>query len=107
MTTTAKTLDTIVGLVRAELPKHFTSDFIISDVQVEHRPGTQEEGYFFVVVIFEDGHPSWAWKKGGLSKTRCTVSLMRPGSSRIRSFPSPTGASFSHDRARKLVGNPH
>ena len=57
MTTAAKTLDTIVGLVRAELPKHFTSDFIISDVQVEHRPGTQEEGYFFVVVIFEDGHP--------------------------------------------------
>ncbi len=58
MTTTAKTLETVVGLVRAELPKHFSPGFIVNDVQAEHRPGTQEEGYFYVLVTLEDGHPN-------------------------------------------------
>ncbi|MDE2787086.1 MAG: hypothetical protein OXL37_10530 [Chloroflexota bacterium] len=58
MPTTVKTIETIVGLIRAELPRHFSPDFIINDVQAEHRPGTQEEGYFYVLVTLEDGHPN-------------------------------------------------
>ncbi len=58
MTTTAKSLETVIGLVRAELPEHFSPDFIVNDVQAEHRPGTEEEGYIHVLVILEDGHPN-------------------------------------------------
>ena len=42
MPTTAKTLETVVGIIRSELPKHFPSDFIVNDVQAEHRPGPEE-----------------------------------------------------------------
>lgn len=57
MTTSTDTLSHAVRIVRAELPKHLSDGFKITDVQSEWLPGPDCEDYIHINVILDDHHP--------------------------------------------------
>ena len=57
MTTSADILKEAARIVRNELPKHLSDDFVINNVQAESLPGPDCEDYIHVMVILEDNHP--------------------------------------------------
>ena len=57
MTANPETLEKISGVVRAELPKYLSQEFVIHDVLAQNRPGPDDEDYVHVRVVLEDGHP--------------------------------------------------
>ena len=57
MSANAETLQKIAGIIRDELPKYLSYDFIINDVKAENRPGPDEEDFVHIWVILEDDHP--------------------------------------------------
>ena len=58
MTMTTDILKEAARIVRTELPKHLSADFVINDVEAESQPGPYCEDYIHVNVILEDGHPA-------------------------------------------------
>ena len=50
-------------IVRNELPKHFSADFVVSDVEAKSLLGPDEEDYIHVNVILADGHPKLEARK--------------------------------------------
>ncbi len=52
-----ETLEKIVGIIRGQLPKYLSRDFVICDVKAENRPGPDDEDFVHVRVILEDDHP--------------------------------------------------
>ena len=57
MATNPQTLEKISGIVKAELPKYLSHEFVIFDVLAQNRPGPEEEDYVHVRVVLEDDHP--------------------------------------------------
>lgn len=57
MTADADTLIEISRVIRTELPKYLSSEFVIHDVTAQNRPGPDAEDYVHVRVILEDDHP--------------------------------------------------
>ena len=57
MTANPETLERITTVVRAELPKYLSDEFIIYDVRAQNRPGPDDEDYVHVRVVLEDDHP--------------------------------------------------
>ena len=54
---TGENLAEAIRIVRAELPKHLSNQFVVDDVRAESLPGPDDEDYIHVNVIMEDGHP--------------------------------------------------
>lgn len=57
MTANPQTLEKITAIIRAEVPKYLSSEFIVNDVRAENRPGPDDEDYVFIRVVLEDDHP--------------------------------------------------
>ena len=57
MTTDPETLETISGLIRAQLPKYLSEEVVIYDVVAQNRPGPDDEDCVHVRVVLEDDHP--------------------------------------------------
>ena len=57
MAANPETLGKISTVIRAELPKYLSYEFVIYDVKAQNRPGPDEEDYVHVRVILEDDHP--------------------------------------------------
>ena len=56
MTANTETLEKISSVIRAELPKYLSHEFVIYDVTAENRPGPDDEDYVHIQVILEDDH---------------------------------------------------
>ena len=57
MTANPETLEKISGVIRTELPKYLSQEFVIHGVTAQNRPGPDDEDYVHVRVILEDDHP--------------------------------------------------
>ena len=57
MTANVETLEKISGIIRAELPKYLSQEFVIHEVTAQNRPGPDAEDYVHVRVVLEDNHP--------------------------------------------------
>ena len=57
MTANPETLEKISNVIRTELPKYLSREFVIYDVTAQNRPGPDDEDYVHVRVILEDDHP--------------------------------------------------
>ena len=57
MTANAETLEKITSVVRAELTKYLSDEFVIYDVLARVHPGPEDEDYVHVRVVLEDDHP--------------------------------------------------
>ena len=57
MTANPQTLEKIIAIIRAEVPKYLSSEFVVNDVRAENRPGPDDEDYVFIRVVLEDDHP--------------------------------------------------
>ena len=54
MTANPETLERITSVVRAELPKYLSDEFVIYDVRARVHPGPDDEDYVHVRVVLED-----------------------------------------------------
>ena len=90
MTASTDTLNHAVRIIRAELPKHLSDEFKITDVQSEWLPGPDCEDYIHINVILEDHCPALDARK--LLRFNQTV---RPIFERAGIMPIPT-ISYSH-----------
>ena len=57
MTATPETLEKIASIIRDELPKYLSHDFIICDVKAQNRPGPYDEDFVHIRVVLDDDHP--------------------------------------------------
>ena len=57
MTTNTDVLNNAARIVRTELPKHLSTEFVINEVEAELLPGPNYEDYIHVNVIPQDDHP--------------------------------------------------
>ena len=57
MTANPETLEQISSVIRTELPKYLSNEFVIYDVTAQNRPGPDDEDYVHVRVVLEDNHP--------------------------------------------------
>ena len=57
MTANPETLEKIAGIIKIELPKYLSQDFVICDVKAENLPGPDDEDFVHIWVILEDDHP--------------------------------------------------
>ena len=90
MTTSTDTLSHAARIVRAQLPKHLSDEFKITDVLSEWLSGPDCEDYIHINVILEDHHPEPDARK--LLQFNHTV---RPIFERAGIVPIPT-ISYSH-----------
>ena len=57
MAANPQTLEQISSIVKAELTKYLSHEFVICDVLAQNHPGPDDEDYVHVRVVLEDDHP--------------------------------------------------
>lgn len=57
MTASPETLEKITSIIRSEIPKYLSCEFVVNDVTAENLPGPDDEDYVHIRVILEDDHP--------------------------------------------------
>ena len=57
MEANSETLEKMSIIIKDEIPKYLSRDFVIWDVKAENRSGPDDEDFVHIRVILEDDHP--------------------------------------------------